>query len=54
MALVQVTYFYAISKLQVAARFSSNTWSHPRCLFSMCFWKERPTATKLGVLSSRS
>ena len=51
MALVQVTYFYAISKLQVAAAILLQYMAPILvALFSMCFWKERPTATKLGAL----
>jgi drug/metabolite transporter (DMT)-like permease len=51
MALVQLTYFYAISKLQVAAAILLQYMAPILvALFSVCFWKERPTATKLGAL----
>jgi drug/metabolite transporter (DMT)-like permease len=47
MALVQLTYFYAISKLQVAAAILLQYMAPVLvALFSMCFWKERLTLTK--------
>lgn len=51
MALVQLTYFYAISKLQVAAAILLQ-YMAPILVaaFSMFFWRERPTVTKLAAL----
>jgi len=47
MALVQVTYFYAISKIQVAAAiFIQYLAPVMVAFFSICFWKERLTPTK--------
>jgi len=51
MALVQVTYFYTISKIQVAAAiFIQYLAPVMVAFFSICFWKERLTATKLAAL----
>ena len=47
MALVQITYFYAISKIQVAAAiFIQYLAPVMVAFFSICFWKERLTPTK--------
>ncbi|MBW2708805.1 MAG: EamA family transporter [Deltaproteobacteria bacterium] len=51
MALVQVTYFYAISKIQVAAAiFLQYLAPVMVAFFSICFWKERLTSTKILAL----
>ncbi|MCJ7809279.1 MAG: EamA family transporter [Desulfobulbaceae bacterium] len=51
MALVQVTYFYAISKIQVAAAiFLQYLAPVMVAFFSICFWKECLTPTKIGAL----
>jgi drug/metabolite transporter (DMT)-like permease len=52
MALVQLTYFSAIRELQVAAAILLQ-YMAPILVaaFSMFFWKERPTAAKLGALA---
>lgn len=51
MALVQLTYFSAISKLHVAAAILLQYMAPILvALFSMCFWRERPTAAKLTAL----
>jgi drug/metabolite transporter (DMT)-like permease len=51
MALVQVTYFYAISKIQVAAAiFLQYLAPVMVAFFSICFWKECLTPTKLAAL----
>ena len=51
MALVQVTYFYAISKIQVAAAiFLQYLAPIMVALFSICFWKERLTPGKILAL----
>jgi len=51
MALVQLTYFSAISKLHVAAAILLQYMAPILVgLFSMCFWRERPTAAKLAAL----
>ncbi|MCF8082468.1 MAG: EamA family transporter [Deltaproteobacteria bacterium] len=48
MALVQVTYFYAISKIQVAAAiFLEYLAPSMVALFSIIFWRERLTGLKL-------
>lgn len=48
MALVQVTYFYAISKIQVAAAiFLEYLAPSMVALFSIMFWRERLTGLKL-------
>jgi drug/metabolite transporter (DMT)-like permease len=48
MALVQGGYFYAISKIQVAAAILLQYLAPIMVAgFSMCFWKERPTFLKL-------
>jgi len=51
MAGVQVTYFYAISKIQVAAAILLQ-YMAPILIafFSICFWKERLTVSKLAAL----
>jgi drug/metabolite transporter (DMT)-like permease len=51
MALVQVTYFYAISQIQVAAAILIQ-YTAPAmvALYSICFWGERLTAGKLVAL----
>jgi len=47
MALVQITYFYAISKIQVAAAvFIQYLAPIIVAFFSICFWRERLTLTK--------
>ena len=47
MALVQITYFYTISKIQVAAAiFIQYLAPVMVAFFSICFWKERPTPSK--------
>lgn len=47
MALVQIAYFYAISKIQVAAAvFLEYLAPILVAFFSICFWKERLTFTK--------
>lgn len=51
MALVQSTYFYAISKIQVAAAILLQYLSPILvALFSVCYWKERLTSSKLAAL----
>jgi len=51
MALVQVTYFYAISKIQVAAAiFIQYLAPVMVAFFSICFWKERLTPGKVFAL----
>jgi drug/metabolite transporter (DMT)-like permease len=51
MALVQGTYFYAISKIQVAAAiFLQYLAPVMVAFFSICFWKECLTPTKFGAL----
>ena len=51
MALVQVTYFYAISKIQVAAAiFLQYLAPVMVAFFSICFWKEGLTRTKFAAL----
>ena len=51
MALVQVTYFYAISKIQVAAAiFLQYLAPIMVAFFSICFWKERLTPGKILAL----
>ena len=51
MALVQVTYFYAISKIQVApAIFIQYLAPIMVAFFSICFWKERLTTGKILAL----
>lgn len=48
MAFVQVAYFYAVSKIQVAAAvFLQYLAPILVAFFSICFWKERLTPTKL-------
>ncbi len=51
MAMVQSTYFYAISKIQVAAA-TLLQYLAPIlvAIYSVCFWKERLTAAKLIAL----
>ena len=52
MALVQITYFYAVSKIQVAAAiFLEYLAPILVAFFSICFWKERFTPTKLLSLA---
>lgn len=47
MAFVQITYFYAVSKIQVAAAvFLEYLAPILVAFFSICFWKERLTLTK--------
>lgn len=51
MALVQGTYFYAISKIQVAAAILLQYMAPILvALFSICFWKERLTVFKVAAL----
>jgi drug/metabolite transporter (DMT)-like permease len=51
MAGVQVTYFYAISKIQVAAAILLQYMAPILvAFFSICFWKERLTVSKLAAL----
>ncbi len=51
MALVQFTYFYTISKIQVAAAiFIQYLAPIMVAFFSICFWKECLTPTKLAAL----
>ncbi|MBW1721187.1 MAG: EamA family transporter [Deltaproteobacteria bacterium] len=51
MALVQITYFFAISKIQVAAAILLQYMAPALIgLFSICFWKERLTFTKISAL----
>lgn len=51
MALVQITYFYAISKIHVAAAILLQYMAPILIgLFSICFWKERLTLPKLTAL----
>ena len=48
MAFVQIAYFYAVSKIQVAAAvFLQYLAPILVAFFSICFWKERLTPTKL-------
>ena len=48
MALVQITYFYAVSKIQVAAAiFLQYLAPIMVAFFSICFWRERLTLIKL-------
>lgn len=52
MALVQITYFYAVSKIQVAAAvFLEYLGPILVAFYSICFWKERLTPTKLLSLA---
>jgi drug/metabolite transporter (DMT)-like permease len=52
MAMVNVTYFYAISKIQVAAAILLQYLSPILvAFFSICFWKERLTGFKLLALA---
>jgi len=51
MALVQITYFYAVSKIQVAAAiFLQYLAPILVAFYSICFWKERLTPTKVFAL----
>ncbi|MFO7460652.1 MAG: EamA family transporter [Desulfatiglandales bacterium] len=51
MALVQGTYFYTISKIQVAAAILIQYLAPIFvAVFSMLFWKERPTSIKIAAL----
>jgi len=51
MALVQITYFYAVSKIQVAAAiFLQYLAPIMVAFFSICFWRERLTLTKFLAL----
>lgn len=51
MAMVQGTYFYAISKIHVAAAILLQYMAPILvAFFSMCFWKERLTVPKLAAL----
>ncbi|MBW1787868.1 MAG: EamA family transporter, partial [Deltaproteobacteria bacterium] len=51
MAMVQITYFFAISKIQVAAAIFLQYLSPLIVtLFSVCFWKERLTPAKMLAL----
>jgi drug/metabolite transporter (DMT)-like permease len=51
MALVQGTYFYAISKIQVAAAILLQYLSPILvAIYSVCFWKERLTTIKFAAL----
>ena len=51
MAMVQGSYFYAISKIQVAAATLLQYLSPILvAIFCICFWKERLTAAKLAAL----
>jgi len=51
MCLVQITYFYAISKIQVAAAIFLQYLSPVIvAFFSICFWKERLTLSKFLAL----
>lgn len=51
MALVQITYFYAISKIQVAAAILLQYLAPiPIALFSIIFWKERLTPLKTAAI----
>jgi len=54
MALVQITYFYAVSKIQVAAAiFLQYLGPFLVAFYAVCFWKERLTLTKsLSLLIS--
>lgn len=55
LALVQVTYFLAISRIQVAAAILLQYLSPVLVTgFSVAFWGERPTAAKLGALGLAS
>jgi drug/metabolite transporter (DMT)-like permease len=48
MCLVQITYFYAISKIQVAAAIFLQYLSPVMvAFFSICFWRERLTVAKV-------
>ena len=51
MAMVQITYFYAISKIQVAAAILLQYLAPiPIALFSIIFWKERLTPLKMTAI----
>ncbi|MBN1278136.1 MAG: EamA family transporter [Deltaproteobacteria bacterium] len=51
MALLQLSYFYAISKIQVSAAILLEYMAPGLiALYSICFWKERLTAAKLAAL----
>jgi len=51
MAFVQVTYFYAISKIQVAAAILLQYLAPIFVsVFSFCFWKEKPTLVKIVAI----
>ena len=51
MAMVQITYFYAISKIQVAAAILLQYLAPiPIALFSIVFWKERLTPLKITAI----
>jgi drug/metabolite transporter (DMT)-like permease len=51
MAMVQGTYFYAISKIHVAAAILLQYMAPILvAFFSVCFWKERVTVSKLAAL----
>jgi len=51
MCLVQITYFYAISKIQVAAAIFLQYLSPVMvAFFSICFWRERLSAAKVFSL----
>ncbi len=51
MCLVQITYFYAISKIQVAAAIFLQYLSPVMvAFFSICFWRERLTVAKFIAL----
>ena len=51
MAMVQITYFYAISKIQVAAAILLQYLAPiPIAFFSIVFWKERLTLLKMAAV----
>lgn len=51
MAMVQITYFYAISKIQVAAAILLQYMAPILiALFAVCFWKEKLTPYKIASL----
>ena len=51
MAMVQITYFYAISKIHVAAAILLQYLAPiPIALFSIFFWKERLTSLKMAAI----
>jgi len=51
MALVQITYFYAISKIHVGAAILLQYLAPiPIALFSIIFWKERLSFSKIGAI----